>query len=956
MVFAEKGSEEQQKEKGKTPSEALRDSLLDKVKASGPAIGQPSLDFSKPIRKTSASASGRKSVLALDEDLSGQIAILKDPGSSENDKINALHSISSIFSSVQHPNPPNLTSKEVDDAYSCMSQFLKLQTSQPLLVGALDALTNGLYYLPAASLNQQPVSDALASAVSLFENYQDNAVKEMSIRLVRAAWGRDMVPAGMQQEIASNLVGWYESSPDSSAKLGILWLAQAAMWSHDVPASSKSAIALKLPGWYDSESEPQIKRALASLISGVLENPVAFGTGHINDGIASRLAGWFESAQDDGLREDLLYCLQTALSSDGSISSYITNDTRSGIMESMIGWVEQEKYPALQGKILSVFSNILFSSSDYYLSESFAHPISLDGIVSQLAIKLASQVQRSEDATSTLNYLMAFAGASVSKPTLENLSNTARSIALAGDGGMNKLAGGLLARTCFAMPELFDRQENLAIFSLDSKTAVQMSESAPSWSTDPLLLKIEDLKMIYRLGRQNPNVPAIKTLFELNNITHFGFYPIEILQHNYDNRDRLTGKQLYFVTTTKRSSNGVPFARYLEASDAQDFDVRIIEPGNETKLRELVLGMAQRLGIRPNYETTDGPKVEFVGMNGHGDPSVIQMAIVPGKPAPTPAAPVKRLGKITGPDNGYIDVTDTELLRFIGQYCRKPDIILQACSTAGVLPSGENIAEVIARNIGGRAWGASDFAGGELEIKKVRGADGKTSIDRVVMQADGTTSYDYRELASLQMPVWNAKATASGVRFEWKAANAQNTENYEIERSTDGGKNFERVALVDKQPDNTNYAFESSSEPSGKALYRIKQRNASAFNYVTPTYFKPMFLKDYTFAASTPKEAGPLTGVEEGSQRPAAFELMQNYPNPFNAQTTIRYSIPDDRNVTVTIYNVLGQRVVVPLDNQQVHAGTHNISLDASRLASGTYFFEIVAGRDRAVKKMTLVK
>jgi|YelNatPaOPRAMG01_1025707.scaffolds.fasta_scaffold00247_4 hypothetical protein len=88
---------------------------------------------------------------------------------------------------------------------------------------------------------------------------------------------------------------------------------------------------------------------------------------------------------------------------------------------------------------------------------------------------------------------------------------------------------------------------------------------------------------------------------------------------------------------------------------------------------------------------------------------------------------------------------------------------------------------------------------------------------------------------------------------------------------------------------------------------------------------------------------------------PATYKLSQNYPNPFNPSTTINYSLPKSGLVTLKVYNILGQ-VVATLVNQNQVAGNYNVSFDASRLASGVYFYSIKAGNFSEVKKMMLLK
>lgn len=85
------------------------------------------------------------------------------------------------------------------------------------------------------------------------------------------------------------------------------------------------------------------------------------------------------------------------------------------------------------------------------------------------------------------------------------------------------------------------------------------------------------------------------------------------------------------------------------------------------------------------------------------------------------------------------------------------------------------------------------------------------------------------------------------------------------------------------------------------------------------------------------------------------FALYQNYPNPFNPITTIKFSIPENLNVHISVYDVLGRKVK-DLVNELIESGIHTISFDGSELASGIYFYKIEAGKYSAVKKMILMK
>ncbi len=85
------------------------------------------------------------------------------------------------------------------------------------------------------------------------------------------------------------------------------------------------------------------------------------------------------------------------------------------------------------------------------------------------------------------------------------------------------------------------------------------------------------------------------------------------------------------------------------------------------------------------------------------------------------------------------------------------------------------------------------------------------------------------------------------------------------------------------------------------------------------------------------------------------FKLEQNYPNPFNPNTVISYQLPVNGNVTLKIYDVLGNEVTT-LVNEEKPAGRYEVDFTASSLTSGVYFYKLAAGNYLVTKKMILMK
>lgn len=100
----------------------------------------------------------------------------------------------------------------------------------------------------------------------------------------------------------------------------------------------------------------------------------------------------------------------------------------------------------------------------------------------------------------------------------------------------------------------------------------------------------------------------------------------------------------------------------------------------------------------------------------------------------------------------------------------------------------------------------------------------------------------------------------------------------------------------------------------------------------------------------------PATSIEgPETNLPAQISLEQNYPNPFNPSTRITFSVPEDGKVTLEVFNILGQRVAV-LVNENVRAGIHSATFDARALGSGIYVYRLNANGQAITRKMTLIK
>lgn len=115
-------------------------------------------------------------------------------------------------------------------------------------------------------------------------------------------------------------------------------------------------------------------------------------------------------------------------------------------------------------------------------------------------------------------------------------------------------------------------------------------------------------------------------------------------------------------------------------------------------------------------------------------------------------------------------------------------------------------------------------------------------------------------------------------------------------------------------------------------------------------------------SASAARARYQMTPVEDDNTPilPTTYQLNQNYPNPFNPETQINYSLPRSGKVTLTIFNLLGQRIATLVDREQP-AGNHTAFWDGATeggepVASGVYFYRLKSAGFSQVRKMILLK
>lgn len=115
-------------------------------------------------------------------------------------------------------------------------------------------------------------------------------------------------------------------------------------------------------------------------------------------------------------------------------------------------------------------------------------------------------------------------------------------------------------------------------------------------------------------------------------------------------------------------------------------------------------------------------------------------------------------------------------------------------------------------------------------------------------------------------------------------------------------------------------------------------------------------LTPYTaFLVVEPNVSGGGTGVASSEDRPLSLALRQNFPNPFNPATRIRFELPSTAHVTLTVYNALGERVAM-LVNEERAAGMHEVVFDGGALPSGVYYYRLQTEGTTITRVMVLMR
>jgi len=195
----------------------------------------------------------------------------------------------------------------------------------------------------------------------------------------------------------------------------------------------------------------------------------------------------------------------------------------------------------------------------------------------------------------------------------------------------------------------------------------------------------------------------------------------------------------------------------------------------------------------------------------------------------------------------------------------------------------------------------------------------------------------------IQLHYLNAIYTGKGrtALITWGTLSEINNYGFEVQKSQDATIGYETLPNSFVAGHGTtivpyDYTFVDSSFISELPYYRLKQIDLDGTVHYTDGV-----------KISTP------TGAEKII--PREFSLSQNYPNPFNPSTKIRFALAKSTNVKIEVFDLLGRRVAVLL-NERKQAGYHEVEFSGENLSSGVYLYHIITPEFQQVRKMALVR
>lgn len=230
------------------------------------------------------------------------------------------------------------------------------------------------------------------------------------------------------------------------------------------------------------------------------------------------------------------------------------------------------------------------------------------------------------------------------------------------------------------------------------------------------------------------------------------------------------------------------------------------------------------------------------------------------------------------------------------------------------------------------------------------------SFDEALMadqqyESDNSTRYgpvtaDDTDDSTLPVQGVSVKATiesAVGITLLWQTESEVNSAGFHVWRSDREETGYVRIttALIPSHGNTSSrheYTFLDKGVEKGKTYwYKIEEISTDGES----VFYGPIYVQNVT----------PI---------PDQYMLSQNYPNPFNPATTLEYDLPEEAEVNITVYSILGQRIKT-LINEKKQAGHYQLTWDGTdesnhKVPSGIYLVRMDAGEFSAIRKITMMR
>ncbi len=258
------------------------------------------------------------------------------------------------------------------------------------------------------------------------------------------------------------------------------------------------------------------------------------------------------------------------------------------------------------------------------------------------------------------------------------------------------------------------------------------------------------------------------------------------------------------------------------------------------------------------------------------------------------------------------------------QFSAEPDW-LEPSVNAGCIYNGNSVAIQLTLNSDGLELGQYSM---DFIIHSNDPVTPAVTIPIVMYVWDGTPV----ELSGIE-----ARSSEDQVIIEWTTQTETNNKGFQIDKQVnDVWQSLKFINGKGTTTEMSAYSFTERVSKTGKQVYRLQQIDLNGTIQLSRI-------------------------IEVDVNGPDKFSLSQNYPNPFNPSTTIKFAVPEQSNVRLSVFNLLGEEIAVLADNI-IDEGYYTFNWNAARYSSGLYILlmdaKALSGKQqfRNIKKMTLIK